>query len=97
MALVASRVGLTTRGCLYGLACSGGLSVDAVVEAHVDTGRMSRQPSFSANRRTTSATPFRPLLVKQMTLERRRKSFAVRPLAKRAVPPVGSTCEGPAT
>ena len=35
--------------------------------------------------------------MKWITLLERRKSFADRPLAKRAVAPVGSTCDGPAT
>ena len=32
----------------------------------------------------------------EIRLDRLRKSFAERPEAQRAVPPVGSTCDGPA-
>ena len=35
--------------------------------------------------------------VYSITLVRRRKSFAHSPLANLAVPPVGNTCDGPAT
>ena len=54
-------------------------------------------PSFSARIRRSSATRARPRAENISTLERRRKSLAHRPLAKRAVPPVGSTWLGPAT
>src|SRR5258708_16590714 len=54
-------------------------------------------PSFPAKRRMSSATNSSAARSYEMTDERFKKSFAHRPLAKRAVPPVGKTCEGPAT
>src|SRR5437867_3882628 len=54
------------------------------------------RPSLAARRQTSSAKVFMPFFVKESTLDRRRKSLTDKPLAKRAVPPVGSTCEGPA-
>ena len=46
----------------------------------------------SAKRGASGATR----TVNDITLEQRKKSLAVRPLVYRAVPPVGSTCDGPA-
>src|SRR5262249_26397087 len=53
-------------------------------------------PSLFARYATSSAISFKPVLVKERMLVRRRQSLAVRPLANRAVVPVGSTCDGPA-
>src|SRR5207302_863547 len=53
-------------------------------------------PSLPAKSRTSSASRLSPALVKVRTLERFRKSLADRALANRAVPPVGSTWDGPA-
>ena len=54
------------------------------------------RPSLSASRRTSPASAFMPAGEKVSTLLRRRKSLAHRPLEKRALPAVGSTCDGPA-
>src|SRR5262249_27170236 len=53
-------------------------------------------PSLVAIEITSSAISRRPARVKFIMLVRRRKSFTLSPLAKRAVPPVGRTCDGPA-
>jgi hypothetical protein len=54
-------------------------------------------PSRSARAIASSATAARPAGVNWVTLLDRKKSFAVKPLAKRAVAPVGKTWDGPAT
>ena len=53
------------------------------------------KPSFVASTCTSGASCIRPSCVKFKMLPLRRKSLRDRPLAKRAVPLVGSTCEGP--
>ena len=47
--------------------------------------------------RTSSATAAQTLGRKLDHTRERKKSLADNPLANRAVPPVGSTCDGPAT
>ena len=53
-------------------------------------------PSMFARKTTSSAISLSPLRVNRRMLVRLRKSFAFSPLENRAVPPVGSTCDGPA-
>ena len=58
--------------------------------------RWADSPSLSASRRMSGASAARPSRDSAIRLDRLRKSLAESPEAHRAVPPVGSTCDGPA-
>ena len=58
---------------------------------------VGRQAFFLGQQANVVGDRFQPRLGERDHASGRRKSLADSPLANRAVPPVGSTCDGPAT